>query len=471
MDGPQNPKAKLVQVLQEKAWRAQRNRLAYYRPYPKQEHFHEASKQYRERLFAAGNQLGKTLSGAAEMAMHLTGRYPDWWKGRVFNTPSQAWVASVTGEVTRDAAQRLLIGEPGVVSARGTGYIPHDALGDTPPKQNIPKALSMAVVKWGGGGDVQAKESVLTFKSYDQGREKFQGGTIHVMWFDEEPPLDIYIEGKTRTNVHKGIVSLTFTPLLGMSNTVRRFLIDKEPGTHVTFMGIYDALHYSRAEADEIVRGYPDHEREARAYGKPVLGSGAVFPVPESQISVPAFDIPKHWPRICGMDLGWEHPTACAWLAHDRENETVYVYDVYKASKQVPAVHASAINGRGKTIPVAWPHDALQTQKDSGKPMRDAYRKEGVNMLPERAQFEDGSSGLEPGLMVMLNRMQKGQFKVFSHLEPWFAEYRTYHRKDGEVVKEHDDLMSATRYAVMSLRFARPLTAEVLDIYRASWRA
>jgi phage terminase large subunit-like protein len=465
-------RARFAEALREKAYRAKRNRLAFYKPYPKQLEFHAAGSEYRERLFSAGNQLGKTLAGAAEMAMHLTGRYPDWWKGRVFDHPISAWTASVTGEVTRDAPQRLLIGEPGIASARGTGFIPADALGDTPPKQNIPKAIAMAVVKWGGGGDIQQKESVLTFKSYDQGREKFQGGTIHVMNFDEEPPIDIYSEGKTRTNVAQGLVYLTFTPLLGMSETVRRFLIDKEPGTHVTFMGIYDAAHYSKQQADEIIRGYPEHEREARAYGKPVLGSGAVFPIPESQIACDPFEIPGHWRRIVGMDLGWDHPTTAVWLAHDTENDVVYVTDVYGDRKKLPAVHASAIKGRcGWDMPVAWPHDGLQTQKDSGKPMRDAYRKEGLNMLPERAQFEDGSYGLEAGVQIMLNRMGKGAFKVFRHLEPWFAEYRTYHRKDGVIVAEHDDFMAATRYACMSLRFAQPFTAQVLSIYRQSWRA
>ena len=75
-------------------------------------------------------------------------------------------------------------------------------------------------------------------------------------------------------------------------------------------------------------------------------------------------------------------------------------------------------------------------------------------MLMDHAQFEDGSVSVEAGLMAMLSRMQSGQFKVFDHLNDWWDEFRLYHRKDGKVVKEGDDLMSATRYAVMMLRFA-----------------
>jgi phage terminase large subunit-like protein len=66
----------------------------------------------------------------------------------------------------------------------------------------------------------------LGFKSYDQGREKWQGETLDVVWFDEEPPMDIYMEGLTRTNATGGMVYLTFTPLLGMSDVVHMFITD-----------------------------------------------------------------------------------------------------------------------------------------------------------------------------------------------------------------------------------------------------
>ena len=61
----------------EQKRRLSENRLAYYRPYAKQTAFHEAGVSYRERLLMAGNQLGKTVAGGAEAAMHATGRYPD----------------------------------------------------------------------------------------------------------------------------------------------------------------------------------------------------------------------------------------------------------------------------------------------------------------------------------------------------------------------------------------------------------
>ncbi|MCH8173474.1 MAG: hypothetical protein IIA70_09250 [Proteobacteria bacterium] len=72
-----------MELCQEKKYRQSRNQLRAYRPYTKQVEFHNAGRLHRERLFMAGNQLGKTLAGGMEVAMHLTGIYPDWWKGRV----------------------------------------------------------------------------------------------------------------------------------------------------------------------------------------------------------------------------------------------------------------------------------------------------------------------------------------------------------------------------------------------------
>lgn len=193
------------------------------------------------------------------------------------------------------------------------------------------------------------------------------------------------------------------------------------------------------------------------------MGSGRIFPIDEEIIKVPAFEIPHYWPRIAGIDFGWDHPTAGAWLAWDRDNDILYLYDTHRMSEQTPAVHAVSINQRGKWIPVAWPHDGLQHDKGSGIALADQYRKLDVNMLKHQATHapgpgqEEGQGGnsVEAGLLEMLERMQTGRFKVFAHLENFFEEFRLYHRKDGKIVKEFDDVISAARYAMMMKRFAK----------------
>lgn len=206
-------------LLTEAKRRHDRTKLFRYAPYPKQRDFHELGRVHRERLLMAGNQLGKTYSGAAELSFHLTGRYPDWWQGRVFGRPVRAWAGSKTSEVTRDGVQRLLVGEPKDRGQWGTGFIPGADLAESSSRQGVADALDSCLVR-----HVSGDFSTLGFKSYDQGREKWQGETLDVVWFDEEPPLDIYMEGLTRTNATGGMVYLTFTPLLGMSQVVHMFI-------------------------------------------------------------------------------------------------------------------------------------------------------------------------------------------------------------------------------------------------------
>jgi hypothetical protein len=224
---------------------------------------------------------------------------------------------------------------------------------------------------------------------------------------------------------------------------------------HVTRITIDQAPHYSAEERAAIIAGYPAFEREARAGGYPTMGSGRVFPIAEEALKVEAFEVPAAWVQIGGIDFGWDHPTAACRLAWDRDTDTLYLTAAYAMREATPVIHAATLKAWGAWLPWAWPHDGLQHDKGSGEAIADQYRRQGLAMLPERATFEDGSSGLEAGVSEMLERMETGRFKVFAHLEEWFGEFRMYHRKDGLIVKEHDDRISAARYAMMMRRFAR----------------
>jgi len=443
-------KRELYELLRLKDIRAKRNKLAAYAPYAKQMEFHEVGSEFRERLFMAGNQLGKTWAGAFEVAMHATGRYPSWWKGKRYNYAIRCMVGSESAELTRKGVQRLLLGPPEIREEWGTGAIPYDCVRDTSMKQGVPDAVSSIVVRHECGED-----SVIQFNSYDQGRTKWQADTVDFVWFDEEPPPAIYSEGLTRTNATSGQVFVTFTPLLGMSEVVKRFLLEKPESATTITMTIDDAEHYTPEQRAAIVASYPEHEREARAKGIPILGSGRVFPIVEDGIKVQAFPVPPHWPRIVGIDFGIDHPTAAVWMAWDRDNDVLYVTDCYRVKDQSIILHAASIKARGEWVPAAWPHDGLQRDKGSGEQLAKQYRDQGMNLLKDRAMFEDGSNGLEAGVAEMLGRMQTQRLKVFAHLQDWFEEFRLYHRKDGLIVKMTDDLLSATRYAMMMKRFAK----------------
>ena len=223
---------------------------------------------------------------------------------------------------------------------------------------------------------------------------------------------------------------------------------------HVTRMTIHDAEHYTPEERQAIIDAYPAHEREARTKGIPSLGSGRIFPIVEEEILCDAMPIPAHWPQIIGIDFGWDHPFSAVRSAWDRDSDIWYVIGVYRQKETTPFVHAAAIRPWGDWIPVAWPHDGLQHDKGSGEDLASQYRAQGLNLLHERATHEDGGNGVEAGVLDMLARMQTGRWKVFRHLTDWLEEFRLYHRKDGKIVKERDDALSASRYAYMMRRFA-----------------
>ena len=417
-----------------------------YKPYQRQAEFHEASLTHRERLLRAGNQQGKSFAGAMEMAYHLTGLYPSWWTGRRFDRPVLAWCAGNTGEATRDNPQRLLFGR---VGDWGSGLMPAHLIRQKRPAMGIADLMDYVTIAHVSGGN-----STLRLKHYSQGREKWQGPSVDVIWCDEEAPEDIYDEALARTIATRGMIYTTFTPLLGMSEIVRRFLLDDSPDRADINMRLEDAEHIPAEERARVIASFPAHEREARANGVPTLGSGRVFPVAESEIVYDAFDYPKHWSRIGGIDFGWDHPTAAVLVYHDRDADILYVANAYRKREATPVLHAAALKPWGD-IPWSWPHDGLQHDKKSGTTLADAYRGHGMDLLPVQAQWDDGGNGVEAGLMEMLERMQTGRLKVARHLHDWIEEFRLYHRKNGVIQKDNDDLLDATRYALMMIRFAK----------------
>lgn len=239
------------------------------------------------------------------------------------------------------------------------------------------------------------------------------------------------------------------------------------PTAAIVFLGIDDADHYSAEQKHGLLTQYPEHERKARLYGIPQLGSGAVYPVPEDLILTDARPLPNHWARIAAIDFGWDHPTAAVELAWDREADVVYVTKVYRVSQRPVVLHAAALKPWGEWLPWAWPHDGLSHGKGGDAPLAKQYRDAGLKMLPEKAEFPDGGNSVEAGIMDILDRMESGRFKVFRHLSDWLEEFRLYHRKDGKLVEEHDDLMDATRYGIMCLRKAKTKPSERGDIVQS----
>ena len=220
-------KVELLSLLEERERWHETNKLANLYPetgplrrelYTKHLEFFAAGADHRERCMMAANRVGKTWGvGGYETALHLTGRYPDWWEGQRFDHPIEAWVAGDTSETTRDIVQAALVGPIGNL---GTGLIPlEDIIGEPTKRSGVSGAMDTARVRHASGG-----HSLVGFKSYDQGRKKFQGTAKHLICLDEEPPMDVYTECLTRTMTVQGLVLCTFTPLEGATEVALMFL-------------------------------------------------------------------------------------------------------------------------------------------------------------------------------------------------------------------------------------------------------
>ena len=187
MSQPHDELEELRKALTRSIEFKQFNKLFFFSPYAKQIEFFAQGRDKYERLLMAGNQLGKTEAGAVEAAYHLTGLYPEWWPGRRWDRPTIGWICGETSQVVRDVQQEKLCGEPGVTDAFGTGYVPRDLFVDKPSlARGVADAYDTIQVRHKSGG-----VSVGVFKSYEQGRTKFQGKAIDWGWLDEEPDSDV----------------------------------------------------------------------------------------------------------------------------------------------------------------------------------------------------------------------------------------------------------------------------------------
>lgn len=452
--------AKILETLEAAVYRKTYRRFDFWTPYPKQKSFFEMGAVKRERLFMGGNKVGKTDTGAYEATCHLTGEYPPWWPGKKFDHPTVGWIAGVTSADVRNIQQRKLCGPPGVDSEFGSGLIPKEAFADKPSlARGVTDSFDQIQVFHKTNGKKDGISRAL-FKSYEQGRKTFQGDDIHFGWGDEEPEKqEVYDEFLTRL-MGSGILFTTFTPMFGRTRLVQLFLDEDNADRGYVTMGLADAQHFSDEEKARRRAGYQPWEREAREYGVPMLGSGAIFLTPEEVILEPRIEtIPSFWVKLWGIDFGGAsesgHPFGAVLLLWDRDNDVIHVHETIRMAGALSIVQAAAMKRVGADVPVAWPRDGWNAEAHSGKPVSAGYKAHGLRMLPDHATWPDGSISTEAGITEWDDREKTGRLKIANHLSEFIEERRFYHRKDGKIVKVRDDLLSACRIGLMMKRFAR----------------
>ena len=452
-----------IERLQEKAeiarklakqWRE--NKIARLHLYPKQLDFIALGGEFRERALFAANQTGKTTSICAEVAAHVTGLYPPWWPktGKRFLHSVEFIIAGKTAISTRDVLQTRLIGSPGSISNIGTGLIPKHCI-----------VLDSKVASHGVGGGIDFIEikhasgglSRLFFRTYAQGVDLFEGLTLTGgVVMDEEPGEDIYQEALTRISATAGFLAILFTPLKGRTAVVKRFLDQSSPDRAHVNMTLDDAGHFTAERKAQIKAGTAPWLYKPKILGIPAQGENAVFPIELETLQrtyPPLSEMPPYWSYLWGIDPGIGHPFAAVLIGYDRDHDAIHVLRCIRAKDWTPLQQAAAMKAVAENVRVAWPKDAGNRQASSGKALTHYYKEQGLDMLPDHCVNEDGSVGIEAGLIDIYQRMTTGRFFVNVELVQWFEEARDYHRDDnGNVVPIDDDIMSGTRYGCMMVK-------------------
>lgn len=447
-------------LLQESLDRVKRSKLKTIVDsfYDWQKRFVAATKDNIVCLLMAANQVGKTRTGTAVDAIHLSGDYPEDWDGHTYSFPPMCWLLGYSGEKTRDLLQTKLFGRLSNGTFSG-GLIPADKVVDYKSMSGTSGACREVRVKHKSGGI-----STCQFWSYSQGQHALMGDVVDWFHIDEEPEdREIFPQVITRTlNGDRGEGGrgiLTLTPENGKTELVCSFMDDIKPGQYMQTATWDDAPHLSEKQKREILSVYPAYQRDMRSKGVPLMGAGIIFEHDQKDISCPRFDIPDHFFLINGMDFGWDHPQAHIQLAIDPDSARIFVAQAWKASKKQPYEAWQVVKHWAKDVPTAWPHDGLQHEKGSAKQQKEYYEEAGWEMLDDQAQWPDGGNGVEAGLMELNNLMSTDRFKVFDDLHEVFEEIREYHRKQttgglSKIVKTKDDFIDAIRYAYMMARFA-----------------
>ena len=189
---------------------------------------------------------------------------------------------------------------------------------------------------------------------------------------------------------------------------------------YLTSCGWQDVPHLSEARKIKMLKETPPHLRDARSKGIPSLGQGAVYPIAESEFTVPPFAIPHFWPRGYGMDVGWNR-TAAAWAAHDRDMDIVYLIAEHYRGQAEPSIHAAAIRARGDWVPGNIDPASRGRSQHDGEQLLYSYKQLGLIL-----HIADNSR--EAGLFDVYERLSTGRLKVFSTMVNWLSEYRLYRR-------------------------------------------
>ena len=445
---------RISEIDKELARRRKDDRLSAYnngnKRHKKQILFHKCKK--RNRWVFGGNRSGKTECGAVECIWMLRGNHPYRQKRKnVFG-----WAVSLSQQVQRDVAQAKIL-----------SYLPKSWIADITMlsgRKDSPASGVIDQIKirnvWGG-------ISTLGFKSCDHGREKFQGSSLDFVWFDEEPPRDIYEECLMRIMDKRGDIFGTMTPLKG-----RTFIYDeiylnhrKNPEVWHEFMNWEDNPYLSKKEAKLLENALDATSLDARKYGKFSEGAGLVYPeFDESVHVIEPFRVPPEWQENISIDPGLHNPLSAHWYCVDWDGNIYVIAEHFASGKDID-FHAAAI--RSISAKLGWKTDnkdrisalidsaANQRTLASAKSVTELFTDRGILVNP--AVNKNIFAGISRIKAYLKQDNGEPNLYVFKTCTNMIEEFKTYFWADGDApVKKDDHCMDELRYFIMS----RPKSAE-----------
>lgn len=408
----------------------------------KQTEFHRAPQ--RNRWVFGGNRSGKTECGAVESVWLALGEHP--YKP---NRPDvQGWVVSLTQQVQRDVAQSKIL-----------KYLPPRRIEDvvmTSGRKGSPEygIIDHILVRNAFGGI-----SKLGFKSCDQGREKFQGASLDFVWFDEEPPLDVYEECRMRVFDRSGYIFGTMTPLKGLTWVYDEIELNSrnDPEVWCTHMEWKDNPYLDPAEVENMSAVMSADEQQSRRYGRFFAGEGLVYPEfdPERHVIDP-FDVPPEWQCAVSIDPGLNNPTSCHFYAVDFDGAIYVVGEHYERGRGIDW-HAEKILALADRL--GWRRDTsgrLRALIDSAASQRTlASEKSVAELFYERGiavntrVHKDLYSGIQR-VKSLFSRVPTRIF-IFRDCVNLIRELKGYWWGDGDRPRKVDDhALDELRYFVMT---------------------
>lgn len=298
------------------------------RVHQKQLAFHKCDK--RNRWVFGGNRSGKTECGAAECVYMARGIHPY----RTNKADVQGWVVSLSQQVQRDVAQKKIL-----------RYLRRDWVDEIVMYSGRKDAPESGVIDFIRVKNVFGGISVIGFKSCDQGREKFQGASLDFVWFDEEPPKDIYLECRMRVMDKRGDIFATMTPLKGLTFVYEEIYCNRlnDPEVWYEFMEWSDNPYLDEGEISLLEGCMDERSLQSRKFGRFGASEGLVYPEFDERIHViEPFPVPKEWQENISIDPGLNNPLSAHWYAVDFDDNVYVVFEHYEAGRDID-YHAEKI--------------------------------------------------------------------------------------------------------------------------------